>query len=239
VTDATTTPPSEQPYFTEKFAYLEPCYLPSDSRRVVSESQASRAHYALPPAAMVFCVQSAPYKILPEMFDVWMRLLRAIGSSVLWLRPMHTLAEQNLRREAQSRGVDERRLVFAPQEPIERYLARLALADLYLDTYPFGSHTSVNDALFVGLPALTLAGRSMAARATASQLAAVGLSELISASHEEYEAIGLALASDRERLRELTARLRRDARTSPLFDMASYARRFEEMLLRISGENRL
>jgi predicted O-linked N-acetylglucosamine transferase (SPINDLY family) len=238
VTDETATPASEQANFSERFAYLGACYLPSDTRRVLCEPPPSRADYGLPAGAFVFAAQCAPYKILPEMFDVWMRLLREVEGSVLWLRSARALAEQNLRREAQRRGVEEARLKFAPLEPVERYLARFRLADLYLDTYPFGSHTTVNDALFAGLPVLTLAGRSMAARASSSQLRAVGLPELIVASHDEYAATALKLVRDREWLDALAGRLRKDGHSSPLFDMHSYTRRFEELLLRIARDMR-
>jgi predicted O-linked N-acetylglucosamine transferase (SPINDLY family) len=145
-------------------------------------------------------------------------------------------AQANLRREAARRGIDDSRLVFAPSEPMPGYLARFRLADLYLDTHPFGSHTTVNDALFAGVPVLTLAGRSMAARASASQLRAVGLPEMIAGSYAEYEAFALALARDRQRLGDLTARLRSEGRDSPLFDMASYAGRFEDAVLRIAAD---
>jgi protein O-GlcNAc transferase len=237
VTDATTTPPSEQRHFSEKLLFVGECYVPSDGRRAIAEPPPSRAEYGLPSDAFVFCAQAAAYKVLPEMFDVWMRLLADVGDSVLWLRPMHALAEANLRAAARQGGIAAERLVFAPQEPSPRYLARFRLAELYLDTYPFGSHTTVNDALFAGLPVLTLSGRSMAARASASQLRAVGLQELIAASHEEYGSIALSLARDRPRLAALTARLRGNGASSPLFDMQRYAREFEDALMRIWREH--
>jgi predicted O-linked N-acetylglucosamine transferase (SPINDLY family) len=232
VTDPTTTPPSEQKHFTEKFVYVSQCYVPSDTRRGIGEPP-TRAEYGLPSAAFVFCTQAAPYKILPGMFEVWMRLVADVGDSVLWLRPMHAVAAGNLRATAQRRGIAAERLVFAPQEPSPRYLARFRLADLYLDTYPFGSHTTVNDALFAGLPVLALAGRSMAARASASQVRAAGLPELVANSHEEYGSIALGLARDRPRLAALTARLRSERASAPLFDMQRYAREFEDGLMRI------
>jgi predicted O-linked N-acetylglucosamine transferase (SPINDLY family) len=183
---------------------------------------------------LVFVSQAAPYKILPEMFSLWARLLASVDGSVLWLRPMRPEAQSNLRDEASRRGIASERLIFAPHEPMPQYLARYRLADLYLDTYPFGSHTTVNDALFAGLPVLTIAGRSMAARASASQLRAAGLAEMIASSPEDYESIALALVRNRARLDDLTARLRSQGRTSALFDMNSYARRFEDAVLRIA-----
>ncbi|TMG96003.1 MAG: tetratricopeptide repeat protein [Betaproteobacteria bacterium] len=233
ITDAYTTPQSEQPNFEERLLPLAQCYIPSDPERVPGP-RSSRETYGLPAAAFVFVSQAAPYKVLPEMFGLWARLLASVDRSVLWLRPMHPEAQSNLRDEARRRGIASGRLIFAPHEPMPQYLARYPLADLYLDTYPFGSHTTVNDALFAGLPVLTIAGRSMAARASASQLRAVGLAELIASSHEDYESIALALVSNRARLEDLTVRLRSQRRTSALFDMDSYTRRFEDAVLHIA-----
>ena len=236
VSDAYVTPAAEQENFTEALAYVGECYFPSDSKRAIDSAVRTRTDYSLPEDAFVFCSQAAPYKINPELFALWMRLLARVDDSVLWLRPMPAVAEANLRREAQARGIGAGRLVFAPREPAPRYLARFRLADLYLDTAPFGSHTAVNDALFAGLPVLTQTGRSMAARASASQLRGAGLSELVATSAEQYEAIALSLVEDRERLAQLTAGLRDGGSSSVLFDMARYTREFEAMLLQISQE---
>jgi len=233
ITDAYTTPQSEQANFEELLLPLAQCYVPSDPERVLG-SLPSRETYRLPADAFVFASQAAPYKILPEMFGVWARLLASVDGSVLWLRPMRPEAQSNLRNEAMQRGIASERLIFAPSEPMPQYLARYRLADLYLDTYPFGSHTTVNDALFAGLPVLTLVGRSMAARASASQLRAAGFPEMIASSHEDYESIALALVRNRARLEDLTARLRSQGQTSALFDMNSYTGRFEETVLRIA-----
>jgi protein O-GlcNAc transferase len=235
LTDAYTTPPAEQAHFSEQFCYVEPCYLPSDTQRTLSEPAPTRADYGLPPAAFVFVTQAAAYKILPPLFALWMRLLERIPDAVLWLRAGEAVTVTNLRAEASRRGVDPGRLVFAPADATARYLARYALADLFLDTYPFGSHTGVNDALFAGLPVLALAGRSMAARASAAQLHAVGLPELVAGSFDEYESIARDLAQNRDRLQALRTRLGRDGRGSPLFDMAAYARAFEAAVERMAA----
>jgi predicted O-linked N-acetylglucosamine transferase (SPINDLY family) len=234
VTDEYATPAGEQKHFAERLLPLAGCYLPCDPGRGMG-ALSSRASYGLPADAFVFMSQAAPYKILPEMFDLWARLVAAIDGSVLWLRPMRPEAEANLRREAKARGIGDERMVFAPSEPLPQYLARFTLADLYLDTFPFGSHTTVNDALFAGLPVLTVAGRSMAARASASECMAAGLPELIADSHRDYESIALALARERERLQALTSQLRSRRQGSVLFDMDSYARRFESALQEIAG----
>jgi protein O-GlcNAc transferase len=231
--DATATPPAERPHFMEKVVALPHCYFPSDSQRQIAASTPTRAAYGLPPEEIVFISQAAAYKILPDMFGLWMQLLGQVDGSVLWLRPLRQGAEANLRKEAARRNIDPQRLVFAPQEPAPQYLARYRLADLYIDTYPFGSHTTVNDALFAGLPVVTLAGRSMASRGSASQLRAVGLPELIAGSHEAYLAIALGLVRDRNRLAALAVSLRGSGRASPLFDMQAYARQFEAAITRM------
>ncbi|MEP6942694.1 MAG: tetratricopeptide repeat protein [Betaproteobacteria bacterium] len=227
--DAIATPPALQAQFVEALVSLEGCYLPSDSHRVVGAAPA-RADYALPEDAFVLVTQAAPYKIIPEMFQTWSAILRAVGNAVLWLRPMPDEAQSNLRAEARLRSVDDARLVFAPLEPTARYLARYRLADLYVDTYPFGSHTTVNDALYAGLPVVTLRGRSMAARASASQACAAGLSALVVDSHEAYVDIVIALARDRARLAGIAGTLA-DSASNPLFDMDAYVRRFEVAVL--------
>ncbi len=237
ISDATATPAAERQHFIEKVVVFPDCYFPSDSQRPIAGPTPTRAEYGLPPEGVVFVSQAAAYKILPDVFGLWMQLLGQVEGSVLWLRPLRKGAEANLREEAARRNIDPQRLVFAPQEPAPQYLARYRLADLYLDTYPFGSHTTVNDALFAGLPVVTLAGRSMASRGSASQLRAVGLPELVADSHEAYLAIALGLARDRNRLGQLATRLRESGRASPLFDMQAYARQFEAAITRMWRES--
>jgi predicted O-linked N-acetylglucosamine transferase (SPINDLY family) len=226
ITDSFTTPPDARSDFVERICDLGECYLPSDTRRA-SGDRPARSDYGLRDDALVLMSQAATYKILPALFDVWMRLLRNLPDATLWLRPVDSIAERNLRLEADRRGVDPARLAFAPSEPVERYLARYALADVYLDTYPFGSHTTVNDALWMGLPVVTVAGRSMASRTSASEVRAAALAELVAASVDEYEALVLSLARERTRLRALTDRLHSGVRTTALFDIAGYTQAFE------------
>ncbi|HEX7270711.1 MAG TPA: tetratricopeptide repeat protein, partial [Casimicrobiaceae bacterium] len=236
ITDRFTTPEAARADFVERLCYVGECYLPSDPARQKAVPAPERAEYGLGEDAFVFMTQAATYKIQPPLFDVWMRLLRSLPEAVLWLRPADPAVQKNLRAEADRRGVDPRRLVFAPSEPLPRYLARFALADLYLDTYPFGSHTTVNDALAAMLPVLTIAGRSMAARASAAQVRAASLPELVAGSSTEYESLARALSRDRWRLDSLASRLRRDGSASTLFDMQRYARSFEAALDRIWAE---
>ena len=226
VTDRYCVPPDRANAFSERLLYVDPCYLPSDPSREIATSTPSRADYGLPPHAFVFCAFAAPYKISPPLFDCWMQLLRNVPDSVLWLRQLPADTIERLRNEAAARGVDGARLISAPNEGIDRYLARFAIADLYLDSTPFGTHTTVNDALYAGLPVVTLAGTGFAARASASQLVAAELGDLVASDLANYVSLARELALDRKRLREIRPKLL-DRSSLSLFDMDQYARAFE------------
>jgi predicted O-linked N-acetylglucosamine transferase (SPINDLY family) len=173
---------------------------------------------------------------LPDIFAIWMRLLHAIPGSVLWLLATNAEAVANLRREAAAQGIAPERLIFAEVVPIERHLARHAAADLLVDTFPYGAHTTTNDALLAGLPVLTCAGETLVSRIAGSQLHAIGLPELVTSSLAEYEAMALRLAGEPSLLASLRARLAANRHSHPLFDMARYTRDFEALLLRTWDE---
>jgi predicted O-linked N-acetylglucosamine transferase (SPINDLY family) len=178
----------------------------------------------------VFCCFNKSFKILPPVFAIWMRLLRAVPGSVLWLLASEAEATANLRRETAAAGVDPARLVFAPKVPQERHLARHAAADLFVDTFPYGAHTTTNDALLAGLPVLTCAGETLVTQLAGSQLHAIGLPELVTGNFAEYEAFALRLALEPQTLVRLRSRLVANRDTYPLFDMARYTRDFEDGL---------
>ena len=232
ITDRFATPESQQPYFTERFLALPECYCPSDTRRAVAAQTPGRAESGLPVQGFVFCCFNDAYKIVPEVFDVWMRLLTRVRGSVLWLSPGRAIAIDNLRREASTRGVDPARVVFAPRVPLPQHLARHAHADLFLDTILYNAGTTANDALFMGLPVLTCAGTTMASRVAGSQLQAIGLPELVTESLADYEALALKLATSPELLGSYRERLRANRATHPLFDMARFVRGLEGGLAR-------
>ena len=231
LTDRLACPPQLQPFFSERFLYLPDCYCPSDSKRPVAAAAPTRAACALPESGFVFCCFNNAYKILPAVFTVWMRLLAAVPGSVLWLAPASATARANLCREAVARGIDRERLVFAPRVSLPEHLARHVHADLFLDTMPYNAGTTANDALFMGLPVLTCAGETMASRVAGSQLAAIGLPELSTASLADYEALALELAREPQRLDALRARLAANRSTQPLFDMVRFSRALDDLLI--------
>ena len=202
--------------------------MPNDRTREIAARAPSRADAGLPATGFVFAFQNSEYKITPEMFDIWMRLLKTIDGSVLWLKNPNPAAKLNLRREASTRGVNPERLLFAPRlAPSKEYLARLQLADLFLDTRPYNADATACDALWAGVPVVTCPGDTFPGRTVASILHAVGLPEMITASLEEYENLAAALAHDPERLMRIKAKLERNRDTAPLFDTARFTRDLE------------
>jgi protein O-GlcNAc transferase len=220
-------PAEQQGYFSESVVYLPECYQVNDAGRAIDAHTPTRAEVGLPAAGFVFCCFNNNYKITPGMFDVWVRVLRGVPGSVLWLLEDNPAAARNLRQEADHRGVSAERLVFAPRLPAEQHLARHRLADLFLDTLPYNAHTTSSDALWAGLPVLTCLGAAFPGRVAASLLHAVGLPELVTHSLDEYVARALELASDPAQLGEVRARLAHNRTTHPLFDTARFCRHLE------------
>jgi protein O-GlcNAc transferase len=213
--------------YSEKVVYLPNCYQVNDRRRRIADKEFPRAELGLPLTGFVFCCFNNSYKITPETFDGWMRILSHVKGSILWLLEDNQTAVDNLRREAESRGVDAARLVFAPRMPPPEHLARHRAADLFLDTLPCNAHTTASDALWAGLPVLTRMGESFAARVAASLLNAIGLPELVTMTQEHYEALAIELAVHPGRLAEIREKLSRNRLTAPLFDTELFTRHIE------------
>ena len=220
--DAVVIPAGMDSYYDEHVVKLPHCYLPTDDRRPVGVAPTRQAA-GLPEHGLVFCAFSKAHKITPAMFGIWLRLMRAVPDSVLWLSDMGVQARANLGHTAEDAGVRRDRLVIAPRVADNSvHLARLALADLYLDTQPYNAHSTTCDALWAGVPVLTCAGRGFASRVASSALLAAGLPELIAGDLADYERRALALATRPGQLDALRARLVRGARSCPLFDTARY-----------------
>jgi protein O-GlcNAc transferase len=182
----------------------------------------SRTECGLPETGFVFCGFNQTFKILPEVFAVWMRLLREMPDSVLWLLQANSWAEENLKREAEAHGVDAKRLVFAPRLSLAEHLARQQQADVLLDTLPYNAHTTTSDALWAGVPVVTCMGGTFAGRVAASLLHAVGLPELVTQNLEDYAALALKLAHQPDELKRLKKVLVENRTTAPLFDTVQF-----------------
>jgi predicted O-linked N-acetylglucosamine transferase (SPINDLY family) len=224
----------QQRHCAEQVVRLPDCYLPNDATRRMAEPPPTRKQAGLPDEGFVFCSFNQPYKFRSEAFDVWMRLLRAVDGSVLWLPDLTRAAVQNLKREAEGRGVASQRLVFAPfAASVEDHLARLKSADLFLDTFPYNSHTSACDALFAGVPIVTCPGTNFAGRVAASALLAHGVPELIADSLSAYEDIALQIARDPIKAAALRAKILRNRQTHALFDTGRFTRHLEAAFARM------
>jgi protein O-GlcNAc transferase len=221
-------PERRREYYSEKVVHLPNSFMASDSRRKKSEHPPGRLECNLPETGFVFCSFNNGFKIRPGIFDIWMRLLRQVDNSVLWLSNTNEIAIRNLRREAENRGVDPGRLVFAKRVPlIEDHLARYELADLFLDTLPYNAHATASDALWAGLPVLTCPGDSFASSVAASLLNAIGLPELVAATLESYERMAIDFAMHPEKLAAVKRKLAENRLTTPLFDTKLFTRHIE------------
>jgi predicted O-linked N-acetylglucosamine transferase (SPINDLY family) len=220
-------PETERPHYAEQVAYLPDSFQGNDDRRSIDPQRPERAAHGLPEKSFVFCAFNNTYKLTPAFFDIWMRLLAAVPGSVLWLASADDSVQRNLRAEAERRGVAPERLVFSPRIRYAEHLARLQLADLFLDTLPFNAGTTASDALWAGVPVLTCAGRAFSARMAGSLLRAVGLPEMITGDLATYEARALELATNPSSLAEVRARLASNRATSPLFATRRFTRHLE------------
>jgi len=227
VADQTVLPFDQQPFYAEKIVHLPESYLVNDTKRLTPADPITREQAGLPVDAFIFCCFNLSSKITPQVFDVWMRLLRQIKGSALWLLRTHPATEENLAKQAAARGVDPTRLIYADRVPLDKHLARHRLADLFLDTLPYNAHTTANDALLAGLPLVTCLGKAFAGRVAASQLVAIGLPELVTQSLEEYEACALRLATEPLLLGKFRDRLQQNKLSYPLFNSGSYRGQIE------------
>jgi predicted O-linked N-acetylglucosamine transferase (SPINDLY family) len=211
-------PPGSELYYSEKVVRL-PCYQANDRRRVVAEHRPRREDLGLPTDGVVFCCFNGAQKISRFTFDRWMEILKRTPASVLWLLDTHAETNVRLGDQAESRGMTRDRIVFAPKLANPYHMARYALADLFLDTSPYGAHTTASDALWMGLPVVTLSGRSFASRVCGSLVRSAGLPELVCETPDAFVELAVALAADTARLKSLRARLEASRDTCITFDM--------------------
>ena len=227
VADPILIPEASHIFYTEKIIFLPNSYQANDSKRAISKKVFSKSELGLPEKGFIFCCFNASYKISPSMFDSWCRILKKVDGSVLWLFEANPTVKENLIKEASTRGIDSHRLVFSGHIENSEHLARQSLADLFLDTFPYNAHTTSSDALWSGLPVLTLVGQSFASRVSASLLTAIGLPELITQTQEEYESLAIELATHSEKLLSIKNQLKSNLLIKPLFDAQLFTRHIE------------
>ena len=229
IADKTLIPEESQKFYTEKIAYMPHSYQVNDRSRVISDRVFTKQEVGLPEEGFVFACFNSNYKITPDVFDVWVRILQSVEGSVLWLYEENKTAAINLRKEAKNRGLSPSRLVFAPKMELSEHLARHKLADLFIDTLPCNAHTTASDSLWAGLPILTCMGESFASRVAASLLNAIEMPELITSSLQEYEKLAIALGNDPQRVQALKQKLQHNKLTTPLFDSSLFTENIENL----------
>ena len=227
VADSTLLRVDEAQHYSEKIVFLPDTYQANDRKRAISDKAFTRGELGLPENVFVFCCFNNNFKITPDTFASWMRILRKAQGSVLWLFEDNHWASENLRLHAQQQGVDANRLIFASRMTLSEHLARYPFADLFIDTLPYNAHTTASDALWTGLPVLTLIGQSFASRVAASLLRAIDLPELITHTREEYEALAIELATQPHKLAAIKQKLSENRLTTPLFDTPRFTKHLE------------
>jgi predicted O-linked N-acetylglucosamine transferase (SPINDLY family) len=220
-------------FYSEKIIFLPSTYQPNDSKKAISSNNLKKQDHGLPENAFVFCCFNNTYKILPEIFDIWLNILKAVPNSVLWLIKDNNIAVSNLRMHAEINGVSSDRLIFANRLKLDEHLARHKFADLFLDTFPYNAHTTASDALWAGLPVLTCQGNSFASRVASSLLAAVNLSNFITNSLCEYQLIAINLAKNKKIIDDAKISLEKNKMKYPLFNSVSFTYALENAYIQM------
>ncbi len=233
IADKTLISPELKSCYSEKIIYLPYSYQVNDRKRLISERQFTRRELGLPESSFVFCCFNNNYKILPATFGGWARILKAVEGSVLWLLQDNVWAVENLKKEAKKQGITPDRLIFAARMSLPDHLARHRQANLFLDTFPYNAHTTASDALWAGLPVLTLAGQSFASRVAASLLNAIGFLELVTTSQGDYEALAIELAMNPQKFKDIKLKLARNRLITPLFDTPLFTKNLEAAYIKM------
>jgi len=227
IADLTIIPEEYRNYYSEEIIYMPHSYQPTNNNRLISQKEMTRSDMGLPEDSFVFCCFNNSYKITSVEFDIWMNLLKQVEGSVLWLLKTNKWAQANLRKEAENRGVNQDRIIFAEKLPQAEHLARQKLADLFIDTFNVNAHTTASDALWGGLPVVTKIGKGFASRVAASLLNAIDLPELVTDNEKDYESLILELAHNQDKLIKIKDRLVMNRISKPLFDSEMYTKHLE------------
>jgi predicted O-linked N-acetylglucosamine transferase (SPINDLY family) len=234
IADKTLIPEAHKQFYTEKVVYLPDTYMVDDSKRIASSRVFTREECKLPENKFIFCCFNNSYKFNPQVVNSWSRILSGSENSVLWLSENNQYFKANIRAEFGKRGIDPSRIIFAQRlELMADHLARYSLADLFLDTHPYNAHTTAVDSLKVGVPVLTLKGKSFASRVAASLLNAIGLPELITISQKEYEALAIDLAKNPQKLAAFKQRLANNRLSTSLFDTSLFTKHLEAAYIKM------
>ena len=230
IADTVTIPDENRNFYSEKIIYMPHTYQANDDKRKIAKTNSRRVDFNLPDKGFVFCCFNQIYKISPKEFNIWMKLLKNVNNSVLWLIKSNKWVEQNFSKEAKRQGIDPSRIIFAEKLSYSEHLARHKHADLFIDTFNYNAHTTASDALWGGLPIVTKQGKQFTARVTSSLLTACGLPELITKNEKEYEELIYELATNPKKLKAISLKLSENKKNKPLFNTKLYTNNFENGL---------
>lgn len=228
IADKTLITKNEEKFYSEKIIYLPDTYQSNDSKRIISKKKISRKDFDLPENKFIFCCFNKKYKFDPNMYEIWMNILKKVNNSVLWLLDDENESTTNLIYETKLRNIDPKRIIFSKKIPTHEHLARHSLADLFLDTFPYGAHTTASDALWSGLPVITKKGNSFASRVASSLLKAISMDELITSNDQEYQDLAVRLATDKKQLDLIKYKLSKNIKTEPLFNTLLFTSNIEK-----------
>ena len=238
IADRTLIPRKYEKFYSEKIIYMPNSYQCNDDSKIISDIKLKRKDFDLPEKSVIFTCFNAAFKITEVEFDIWMKILREIKNSHLWLLSSNLLMEKNLKKEAEKRGVDQKRLTFAKKISLDKHLARHSLGNIFLDTFNYNAHTTASDALWAGMPLITLAGKSFSSRVSSSLLESIGLEELICSSAQEYFDKAIDLGKDPRKLALLKQKLIKNKFSYPLFDSHLFTKNFEFQIKKIIDMNK-
>jgi predicted O-linked N-acetylglucosamine transferase (SPINDLY family) len=233
VADKLIIPEKFQKFYSEKIIYLPDTYQPNEELKEACFQFKSKKDLDLPDNKFIFCCFNGHQKIQPKIFNLWMKILDKRKDSVLWLLRDNENSEQNLKKNASKLGIDPNRLIFAKKIQIDKHLARLKFADLFLDTYPYGAHTTCSNALRMNLPVITMKGESFASRVSASILNSINCNELIVDNIEDYEKLALKISNESESLRKIREKIKKQIELSNLFKPKIFTKNLERGYLKV------
>ena len=236
IADKTVIPENEKINFSEKVAYLPNCYQPNTKIDSLIEKDFLRSDFNLPEDAFVFCNFNSSYKITPNIFNVWMNILKKTPKSVLWLLKSNNAACENIWKTAEKKGIDRNRIIFAERLPHYDHLKRIAHADIFLDTFPYNAHTTASDTIRMGVPIIALMGKSFASRVSSSILNQVNMKELITTNTEDFQNLAIDIASNKNKLNKIKDDLNNSLSNSSLFDSVKFTKDLETLYQKILNE---
>ena len=233
IADKLVLPPEEFKNFSEKVLYLPNCYQPNQSKIMISKKNLLKKDFNLPENFFVFACFNNNFKINPPIFDSWMVILKNCKKSVLWLRKKNDESSKNLKKEAEQRGINPERLIFAKRSPMDVHIKRLQFIDLFLDTFPYGAHSTASEAIRMGVPILTIRGKSFSSRVAASMLSSVGLKELIVENIDEYVNIAIEIAQNEKKLKKLKDHINKEENLNNFFNGKKFTKDIEKIYLEV------